>query len=405
MKPLALLIAVVCSTAISFAQQDFPSSEEGWTAYDAFNSVFLDSTKYIYRDHSLRERAVDRWNGAAAIWCQAIYFDMAVNACRKAQCEHDKARISLYKDLVRHLFEGEGKQYSDFNFHDCNINTGWFVYDDIMWWTCALGRAYETFGRKEYLTLAEESFLRVWYGSPIVGDDGSYADPSRGLGGGMFWEWQPIDHPKAHRRGDFRSACICFPTVIAACILSQNVSKKHRTSTLDHPTSQSRAWYLAKAKEIYSWTTSTLVKNGRVADGIHGGGPEWKDHLYNQATFIGASCLLYRITKEKEYLENAKAGADYVFHTMCREGLLPLETGIEQGIYAAIFAQYMHELIYNLGQTQYLAPLRENIREGWRHRDTHLGISDGFFAAPTQTDKVIESYPASALPALMLSIH
>lgn len=405
MKPLVLLLALVFPAAISLAQPSIPSAEEEWASYDAFNNVFLDSTKYIYRDHSLRERAVDRWNGAAAIWCQAIYFDMAVNAWRKAHHMHEKARAAQYKQLVQKLFEGEGKQYSDFDFHNCNINTGWFVYDDIMWWTCALGRAYETFGKKEYLTLSEESFLRVWYGSQKVGDDGSYADPSKGLGGGMFWEWQPIDHPKAHRRGDFRSACICFPTVIAACILSQNVPKKRKTSSEAHPTSQSRAWYLSKAKEIYAWATGTLVKDGRVADGIHGGGPEWHDHLYNQATFIGASCLLYRITGERSYLQNALAGADYVFRKMCHEDLLPQETGIEQGIYGAIFAQYMHELIYSLGQTQYLIPLQKNILEGWKHRDTMHGISDGFFSSPTPSDKAIESYPASALPALMLSIY
>ncbi len=43
---------------------------------------------------------------------------------------------------------------------------------------------------------------------------------------------------------------------------------------------------------------------GEVADSKHGeGNPAWSDHVYNQATFIGASLLLYKATGEKTYLD------------------------------------------------------------------------------------------------------
>jgi hypothetical protein len=218
----------------------------------------------------------------------------------------------------------------------------------------------------------------------------------------MFWEWQPIDNPKPHKAGDFRSACINFPTVIAACRLHQLVPEGRTAPTSAYPVRQTKEFYLEKAIEIYEWANKTLVNNGRVADGIHGGGPEFKDHLYNQATYIGASCLLYKITGEEKYLNYAKAGANYVFRSMCASSILPLETGIEQGIYCAIFAQYMHMLIYDCGQTNYLSSILRNIQRGWNNRDKVRNISNGNFLRATAEGSTIESYPASALPALML---
>ena len=69
----------------------------------------------------------------------------------------------------------------------------------------------------------------------------------------MFWEWQPIDKPNPHQPGDFRSACINFPTVIAACILHQNVPEGRTEPTSARPTRQTKEWYLEKAREIYAW--------------------------------------------------------------------------------------------------------------------------------------------------------
>ena len=192
--------------------------EAQWKAYDDFNNAFLDKTRNIYKADTKQPNADHRGNGyrdndvsgcAAAIWCQAIMYDMVINAYNRAILEGDRTRANKYKKLHNSIYNGEKAHYVNFDFDNPDTNNGWFVYDDIMWWTCALARAYETFGSNAYLNYSEKSFCRVWYGSDKVGDDGSYADPARGLGGGMFWEWQPIDKPKAHQNGDFRSAEAC----------------------------------------------------------------------------------------------------------------------------------------------------------------------------------------------------
>lgn len=192
------------------------TNADTWTAYEAFNDNLLDPDKNIYKTSTAYTAATDRNNGAAAIWCQPIYWDMAMNAYKRAKAEGDTERENKYKQLCDDLFAGNKAHYVNFDFDNNNENTGWFIYDDIQWWTITLARAYELFKVEEYRSLAEASFARVWYGSPHVGDTGSYADPEKNLGGGMFWQWQPIGNPNENAAGDGKMACINFPTVVAA---------------------------------------------------------------------------------------------------------------------------------------------------------------------------------------------
>ena len=113
-----------------------------WAAYEGFNNVFLDTKKYIYKHDNTFARAKDRFNGAAAIWCQPMYWNMAMDAYLLAEKVGDKKRAEEYRSLVKKIYNGNRKHYAGFNFHDNNENTGWFIYDDIMWWTISLARGY-----------------------------------------------------------------------------------------------------------------------------------------------------------------------------------------------------------------------------------------------------------------------
>ena len=118
-----------------------------------------------------------------------------MNAYKRAKAEGDTERENKYKQLCDDLFAGNKAHYVNFDFDNNNENTGWFIYDDIQWWTITLARAYELFKVEEYRSLAEASFARVWYGSPRVGDTGSYADPEKEFGWryvlAMAAYWQP----------------------------------------------------------------------------------------------------------------------------------------------------------------------------------------------------------------------
>ena len=382
------------------------TNADTWTAYEAFNDNLLDPDKNIYKTSTAYTAATDRNNGAAAIWCQPIYWDMAMNAYKRAKAEGDTERENKYKQLCDDLFAGNKAHYVNFDFDNNNENTGWFIYDDIQWWTITLARAYELFKVEEYRSLAEASFARVWYGSPRVGDTGSYADPEKNLGGGMFWQWQPIQNPKPNKFGDGKMACINFPTVVAALTLYNNVPENRKESTDKRPDYQTKAQYLAKGKEIYEWGVKNLLDKatGKIADSRHGNGnPAWKAHVYNQATFIGASILLYKATGEKRYLDNAILAADYTVKDMSAEHkVLPFEGGIEQGIYTAIFAEYMAWLVYDCGQTQYLPFLKRTIKTGWANRDKTRNVCGGEYYKKLSEGAEIDSYSASGIPALML---
>lgn len=399
------LSATLLATGIQASAQsrDSYTANDVWEAYEGFNRNLLDSTKYIYKTNTSYEHAKDRWNGAAAIWCQPMYLDMAMNAWRLAEKRNDPARAAKYKDLSVKILEGNRAQYVGFDFDDCNENTGWFIYDDIQWWTITLARAYQQFQKAEYLSLAEASFRRVWYGSDRVGDTGSY-DTRRG---GMFWQWQPIHNPKPNNsETDGKMACINFPTVVAAMTLYNCVPDGRKELKDKKPAYQTKKQYLEKAKEIYEWGVDNLFdkKTGRIADSRHGeGNPAWKTHVYNQATFIGASVLLYKATGQERYLKNAILAADYTVGPMSeKDGVLPFESGIEQGIYTAIFAQYMAMLVYDCGQTQYVPFLKHTIATGWANRDKGRTLCGGDYAKPVQPDEVVDSYSASGIPALML---
>lgn len=237
------------------------TNEDVWAAYEGFNNTLLDSNKYIYKTNSSYPSAVDRGNGAAAIWCQPIYWDMAMNAYKLAKAQKDRKKTSYYKTLCEKIFAGNKAQYCQFDFDDNNENTGWFIYDDIMWWTISLARGYELFGVDEYLKLSEASFKRVWYGSEKVGDTGSYDKEN----GGMFWQWQPIQNPKPNKFGDGKMACINFPTVVAALTLYNNVPENRKESTDKRPDYQTKA-QLPKVKKSMNgeWKISWIKQQERL---------------------------------------------------------------------------------------------------------------------------------------------
>lgn len=365
-----LLIFFICFTSLAWgpvAASDFAaeashgkkatySSEEATLAMDAFHQTFYNPDMKLYAISS-------DGKGRAAIWVQAIYWDMVMNAYKRTEAPK-------YRRLIDEMYEGGYEQYAKYNW-DSKIE--WFIYDDMMWWIISLARAYEITGDPKFLADASSGFYHVWKEA---------YDPERG---GLWWNF-------AH---DAKMACINYPTIVGSMTLYQ-ITKK--------------ADYLEKAKAVYAWARPVFFdpEQGRIADNMHyhfqrrdGMDIDWTTQLYNQATFIGSAVMLYKATGEKAYLDDAVLAADYVRGRMCdADGLLPFKNGVEQGIYAAIFAQYVIRLIEDGGQPQYLDWLRHNIDVAWSHRDQRRNITfkDAARACP---EGVMESYDASGCPALM----
>ncbi|WP_426589432.1 glycoside hydrolase family 76 protein [Mucilaginibacter sp. R-33] len=324
------------------------SSADADLAYTAFNNAFYDSNNKLYFSTTKKD-------GVAAIWTQAIYWDMAMNVYERTKTPAQLTRIG-------DIYQGNYNYYDGYNW---NNTTVWFIYDDMMWWVIALARANQLTGNATYLEKAKSGFDRVW--------NGSY-DP---IDGGMFWDFQHSG----------KNSCINFPTVIAAMKLF-NITKD--------------VSYLNKAKSIYAWSKTNLVDaSGKVNDNKIGNNPPGgQDYTYNSGTAIGAAMALYKQTNDAAYLNDAKLYADYVKNNMCTNGILPAEGDFnEQGVLKAIFAQYIVQLINEGAQSQYLSWIQTNVNTGWKNRDGR-NLTYRNYAVPTPTGD-IQSYEASSIVTFM----
>lgn len=337
------------------------TSNDATVAMDAFNKYLLDKNRNIYYKNSDKE-------DKAAIWTQAIFWDMIMNAYKRTNDEK-------YSQLIEDVYQGNYLTYASYDWDNTEI---WFIYDDIMWWVISMGRAYEVTKDPKYLGHSILGFERVWKGTPGVKDTGSY-DPEKG---GMKWGW---------KRDEWRGkmACINYPTVIAAMTL-YNITKDES--------------YLERAKEIYMWSRDVLFddKDGKVADHKVMNDPvNWTTNLYNQATCIGAAMMMYNETNDEMYLNDAILAADYSKNRMSdKNGILYVKNGIEQGVYTAIFAQYIIRLIEDGNQPQYVPWMQHNIDMAWKNRDKKRNLTFKDANAPCPTGS-IEVYDASACVALM----
>ncbi|MCY4780112.1 hypothetical protein ORI89_10650 [Sphingobacterium sp. UT-1RO-CII-1] len=339
------------------------SKEDLKQAYQSFNDELYDPMRKLYFRDSKKGTEV------AAIWTQAIYWDMAMNAYKAEPSKQNKQRIE-------DIYQGCYEYYAGYDWY--SHPDVWFIYDDIMWWVISMARAYELTGEEKYLAHAVSGFNRVWYGVPEL-DIGSF-DREKG---GMFWDWT------MGRAG--KMSCINYPTVVASALLykiTQNES------------------YLEKAKDVYSWSRKNLFNTatGEVADSKHGDGePHWKPHGYNQGTCVGAAVDLYKITGEMHYLNDAVLAADFTKNTMSISGILPFDTGEEQGIYHAILGQYIVQLAKEVNQPEYLNWMKKNITVGWNNRNER-NLTTRNISEKTSDHKIISAYDASGVVGLMLAV-
>ncbi|HIU55343.1 MAG TPA: glycoside hydrolase family 76 protein [Candidatus Gallibacteroides avistercoris] len=355
MKKFYLCLLLLIPT-LTITGKNSISDKERTQAFDAFHTSFYNPEMKLYAIDSDKK-------GRAAIWTQAIYWDMIMNT-------YKRTGEKRYRQLIEEIYQGGYEQYSGYDWTDKHE---WFIYDDMMWWIISLGRAYQITGEGKYLAHASSGFFYVWKEA---------YDTDRG---GVWWNF-------IH---DAKMACINFPTVIAAMTLFDITQDSD---------------YLNKAQEVYHWARSVFFdeEQGRIADNMHYNHLyqnsmqiDWTTQLYNQGTFIGAATLLYKATGDKKYLADAIKAADYTQQKMCYgDRILEFKNGIEQGIYTAIFAQYIALLIEEGDQPQYTEWLRHNVATAWKNRDKSRNLTFKDADKPCPTGRV-EVYDASGCPALM----
>ena len=163
-------------------------------------------------------------------------------------------------------------------------------YDDNQWIAIACADAYNRTHDKIYLKIAEDiyTFMMTGYDSKA--------------GGGIYWK---------EDEKNTKNTCSNGPGILVALQLYK-ITKDKR--------------YLTTATDLYEWTNKYL----RSPEGIYWDAIKIPDlkidsttYTYNTGTMLQSNVLLYQITKEKKYLDEAHLIANAAKDHFYKIGKLP----------------------------------------------------------------------------------
>lgn len=145
-------------------------------------------------------------------------------------------------------------------------------YDDNTWLGLEFLNLYELTGDERYLSKAESIWEFVASGHDDV------------LGGGVYW---------CEQKKFTKNTCSNAPVSVFSARLYSHTSGER---------------YIVAAKELYAWTKDNLkdTEDGLYFDNVHlDGDVEKAKYAYNSGQMMQAASLLYKITGEQMYLDDA----------------------------------------------------------------------------------------------------
>jgi len=166
-----------------------------------------------------------------------------------------------------------------------------------------------------------------------------------GTGGGIRWSFDAENS---------KNACSNGPGALCAMRLWAN-----------SPKGAERDQYLADAKKIYNWLSSTLYNplTGAVSDNMKNGVINGGALTYNQGTFMGAAHELYKATGDAKYMTDAARAARYTMKSMVTNGVLNNEGSGDNALFKGIFVRYAMNVWKDASVDKADAGLRREIEE------------------------------------------
>lgn len=298
-RPLFLLFMIVFSSCATETVTDENKNIDWFATSDSIQSVFYST--YLGEDGVYVSD--NTGNKSFQYWPNAHVLNVLVDGYTRTG---DVSYLPKMKSLLNGIKLKNGNTYSNiFN-------------DDMLWLGNASVRAYLATGDENYKKVAEflwNDVLTSW---------------SAIYGGGITWKKDTPNGKNAVSNG---------PAIILAMRL-YNLNKNIE--------------YLEWAKSIYEGQKANLVdpNTGLVWDNIstiNGQIITNKDWIftYNVGTWIGANILLYKETKEQDYLEEAlKSTNSMIFSSTLKTlGLMKDDGQGDGGLFKGILVRYFTELI------------------------------------------------------------
>lgn len=311
------------------------------TAIDAFNKAYLIQTNNLtYYASSLSNRAPD------GTWTMCLDIQGEEDAYERTQSPQQRQLVNSL--LTTFLIQTPPSWSWD----------GW--NDDIGWFSLALARGYQMTGNTNFLNAAEYgynyAFGRGW---------------DTNFNGGGIWEQQPEYTPAGETIS--KEALSNDSLAQTACMLYQSTR---------NPV------YLSQAQQIYSWVRTNIFNptTGQVYTGILTNGVvNTGTAVYNQGTFIDLANLLYQITGNAVYYNDALKAVEFTKNNLTVNGIFS-NNASWINTWAAEFARGLGHFVKdnNLWGAYYPFMLA-NANAAWGCRRTDYNISWNVWTQQTPT--------------------
>ena len=251
---------------------------------------------------------------------------------------------------------------------------GW--NDDIGWFTMALIRGYQITGNTNFLTAAQNGFNYAY----SRGWDTQY-------NGGGIWEQQPSYTPAGQTID--KEALSNDSLGKVACMLYQST---HNVT------------YLNEAQQIYGWVWNHIYNSstGQVYTGVdRSGNVNTGSAVYNQGTFVDYANLLYQITGNVNYYNDAKRSIDYVKNNMTTGGVISNNASY-LNTWADEFARGLGHFVRDNRQWGTYYPwMVQNANAIMSSRRTDYNITWNGWAQQTPTDNTLDTSKFASAVAWM----
>lgn len=252
-------------------------------------------------------------------WPQAHAMDVLVDAYMRTGDKQYKKLFPLWWDgAPRYNFAGKMNPKDPW----------WNVFvDDMEWIVLAQIRMFESTGEKKYIEKARQMYDDwIW---TVWGPE----DEAPWFGG-ITWK---TDVEKS------KNACSNGPAGLIAARLFNFYDKA------GFKNGKNKMAYLNEAIKIYTWEKNHLFdrETGAVYDNMNRKGEIQKAWVftYNSGTFLGTAHELFKITGDRQYLDDAVLAANYVVDHLSKDGVLSDATSGDGGLFHGIFFRYFIKLV------------------------------------------------------------